>query len=491
MSTESRYDAFIIWGHGIPYINEIMVILRERFKIIIILRKSVDDVREFVDEVYSTDTYPIELIREKTEYLLEEDKEAVLVLVKNEHVDMWGVDMGKYAKKECRYVAETKVIIRQKWNKEPHHHVIHGTDNESQANHLVRMFSGNPIDHYLVNEGTPFPFHIAPFEYEEVEVDIRNLVGRTLDDLWERPIDTTQQYLYVKGDKYPYIDYIHRHYGYGLIEDHFPESYDDMVNFYNNGGEFPPILVRGNVCIDGGHRASIYMANGVYNVKALKKIEPVKDVPKSKRRILLIGGTSAIGQSILSQFDESRYEVRAVGSDFIDITNGCEDYEKLGNLDVVINLSGVMDTHLLSEKSENTQRLIDVNCVGNVNFLQGILPKLMVHKNGSVILMSSVFSEINEVRCGVYSASKSFVDKLVKIAALENAEHNITVNSIQLGYTGIGMGANVDDDVYERSKNKPAMKRFCPIADIVHTIEYIINTRYLTGENIRLDGGIK
>ena len=106
---------------------------------------------------------------------------------------------------------------------------------------------------------------------------------------------------------------------------------------------------------------------------------------------------------------------------------------------------------------------------------------------GRIIFMSSVFSEINVKGYGAYSASKAFVDKLVKIAALENAQYGITVNSIQLGYTGIGMGENTPD----LAKQRIALKRFVTMQELFNTIEYIIKTEYLTGQNIRLCGGVK
>jgi NAD(P)-dependent dehydrogenase (short-subunit alcohol dehydrogenase family) len=82
------------------------------------------------------------------------------------------------------------------------------------------------------------------------------------------------------------------------------------------------------------------------------------------------------------------------------------------------------------------------------------------------------------------------VDKLVKIAAIENAQYGITINSIQLGYTGIGMGALTTENK-EKAIRKIAMRKFCPIIELHHTIEYIIESEYLTGQNIRLDGGVK
>lgn len=102
--------------------------------------------------------------------------------------------------------------------------------------------------------------------------------------------------------------------------------------------------------------------------------------------------------------------------------------------------------------------------------------------------MSSVCSVINLPLHGIYSASKAFIDKLVKIAAIENAQYGITVNSIQLGYTGVGMG---DPEQNEKMRNKPSLKRFVTPREIFDTIMFIISTEYYTGQNLRLDGGIK
>lgn len=154
--------------------------------------------------------------------------------------------------------------------------------------------------------------------------------------------------------------------------------------------------------------------------------------------------------------------------------------------DVVINLASLTQNKELHD-SYDYSKMIDVNCLGVVNILQSVLPYMREQRFGRIILFSSVFSEINIKGQGVYSASKAFVDKLVKIAAIENAEYGITVNSIQLGYTGIGMGKTDDP----RAINKPAMKRFCTIEEIYQAIQFIINTEYFTGQNLRLDGGIR
>lgn len=204
------------------------------------------------------------------------------------------------------------------------------------------------------------------------------------------------------------------------------------------------------------------------------------------KKILLIGGTGAIGKELNKLLNYDHYSVLTCSSETYPLPNVKESYD----CDIVINLAGLSLLSDLSEYHLLSKKLIEVNCLGAVNILASCLPGMRERKYGRIIFMSSVCSEINLPLHGVYSASKAFIDKLVKIAAIENAIHGITVNSIQLGYTGIGMGRNNEAEM-ERMKNKPSLKRFCRIEELYQTIEFIINTEYYTGQNLRLDGGIR
>lgn len=206
--------------------------------------------------------------------------------------------------------------------------------------------------------------------------------------------------------------------------------------------------------------------------------------------MLLIGGSGAIGQRLKLCFNPNKYDVFAINSKQYDVTGAFPYRDMYEDVDIIVNLSGVTQNGLLSDFNRNSRNTIITNCFGAVNILSDFLPAMIKKKYGRIIMVTSVFSEINIVEQGVYSASKAFVDKLVKIAAIENAQYKITVNSIQLGYTGIGMGQPKDIDL-ERARNKPALKRFCSMEELYKTIDYIIETEYLTGQNIRLDGGIK
>ena len=199
------------------------------------------------------------------------------------------------------------------------------------------------------------------------------------------------------------------------------------------------------------------------------------------RNMTIIGGSSAIGQALKPYFPDAEY----LSSQDYDVCHAqaIED-------NIVINLSGISDENDLSGYSVLTNNLVSVNCIGAVNILASCLQFMRKNRYGRIIFFSSICSSINLTGHGVYSASKAFIDKLVKIAALENAQYGITVNSIQLGYTGIGMSQNTPENM-NRQINKTAMKRFVTPREIANVIEFMIKTGYYTGQNLKLEGGIK
>jgi 3-oxoacyl-[acyl-carrier protein] reductase len=203
------------------------------------------------------------------------------------------------------------------------------------------------------------------------------------------------------------------------------------------------------------------------------------------KKLLIIGGSGKIGEALIELFDENKYQVYWCDSKEFPLPITGNRMFAWEDVDIVINLAAVMP-----KKSSEYKKAILVNCLGAVDILEVFTSCMRTRNYGRIILMSSIFSEINIPGQSVYSASKAFVDKLVKIAAIENAQYGITVNSIQLGYTGIGMG-KLSEENYNKAKNKPAMKRFCTMEELYKTIDYIIETEYLTGQNIKLEGGIK
>jgi NAD(P)-dependent dehydrogenase (short-subunit alcohol dehydrogenase family) len=213
------------------------------------------------------------------------------------------------------------------------------------------------------------------------------------------------------------------------------------------------------------------------------------------KKLIVFGGTGGLGQKIIP-FLEKKYDVTSVGSKDIDITlfSEVQKYFNQNEFDIVLNMSGSKYDVFLSKINEDDQedinKMIDVNIKGNINIVSSCLPKMIEKKYGRIISISSVFSELNVPKNSIYCASKAFVDRFISNANKENVKFGITCNTIQLGYWDGGMCYRVDEKYQEMAKEKIGLKRWGKIEELYNTIDYIVENEYISGTNLRIDGGL-
>lgn len=213
------------------------------------------------------------------------------------------------------------------------------------------------------------------------------------------------------------------------------------------------------------------------------------------KKLIVFGGTGGLGQKLIP-FLEKKYDVTPVGSKDVDITSFSEvqKYFSENEFDVVLNMSGskydVFLSKIKDSDQEDINKMIDVNIKGNINIVSSCLPKMIEKKYGRIISISSVFSELNVPKNSIYCASKAFVDRFISNANKENVKFGITCNTIQLGYWDGGMCYRVDEKYQEMAKEKIGLKRWGKIEELHNTIDYIIENEYVSGTNLRIDGGL-
>lgn len=213
------------------------------------------------------------------------------------------------------------------------------------------------------------------------------------------------------------------------------------------------------------------------------------------KKLIVFGGTGGLGQKLIP-FLEKKYYVTPVGSKDVDITSFSEvqKYFSENEFDVVLNMSGskydVFLSKIKDSDQEDINKMIDVNIKGNINIVSSCLPKMIEKKYGRIISISSVFSELNVPKNSIYCASKAFVDRFISNANKENVKFGITCNTIQLGYWDGGMCYRVDEKYQEMAKEKIGLKRWGKIEELYNTIDYIIENEYVSGTNLRIDGGL-
>ena len=213
------------------------------------------------------------------------------------------------------------------------------------------------------------------------------------------------------------------------------------------------------------------------------------------KKIIILGGTGGLGQEI-KKLLEKEYNVSIVGSS-LDVTNfrALQQWFHVNEYEIIINLVGYNHDGLIHKYDEETvyevEKQIRVNALGSVNLLSACLPKMRARGFGRIIMVSSVLASKPVVGTGVYSATKAFIDNLTKTVALENVNKGITCNSIQLGYFDAGMAHRIPQNIQEKIKQKIPLKRFGTIKELYNTIQYLINTEYVTGTSLKINGGLE
>lgn len=100
-------------------------------------------------------------------------------------------------------------------------------------------------------------------------------------------------------------------------------------------------------------------------------------------------------------------------------------------IDIVVANAAIQRWKGLLEMADADWRdVIDNNLNGTANTIRAFAPKLVAHKRGRIIVLSSMQGKHGTKDASSYSASKWGILGLMKSAALELGQYNITVNAL-------------------------------------------------------------
>lgn len=216
-----------------------------------------------------------------------------------------------------------------------------------------------------------------------------------------------------------------------------------------------------------------------------------------KKQIAIFGASGGLGSQVTEFFEkEDKFEIHKLNSENLDITNKAtvENFFSEQNIDIVLNLTAYnydSFVHKYSgDKDSELDRQLNVNVKGSVNILSSCLPKMRENNFGRIIFASSILAENPFIGTAIYSASKNFIQSIIKSACLENAKYGITANTVQLGYFDGGLLYKIDEQTREKIKNTIPMKRWGTAEELFNTIMYLINTPYVNGSTLKVAGGL-
>ena len=162
-------------------------------------------------------------------------------------------------------------------------------------------------------------------------------------------------------------------------------------------------------------------------------------------------------------------------------------------LTTLVNCAGAaLKSPLVDTSVADFRRILELNLTGT--FLGMRLAGRHMVDGGAIVNISSLNGVLPTAGLGAYVASKAAVSALTRVAALELAGRGITVNavcpgSIDTAITDSEDFADTNWDAYLQTI--PVGRRGAP-TEVAHAVLYLASdeSRYVTGTNLVIDGGI-
>ena len=180
-------------------------------------------------------------------------------------------------------------------------------------------------------------------------------------------------------------------------------------------------------------------------------------------------------QCNVTDFDAAKETVSQIKRDF-------------GTVHILVNNAGITRDGLVAMMKEHQfDDVISVNLKGAFNMIRHCTGLLIRNQYGRIINISSVTGIMGNPGQANYAASKAGLIGLTKSVARELAPKGITCNAVAPGFIDTDMTRDLHDSPLAATI---PLGRMGKPAEVAQAVAFLSNADYITGEVIRVDGGI-
>ncbi len=201
--------------------------------------------------------------------------------------------------------------------------------------------------------------------------------------------------------------------------------------------------------------------------------------------------------ALIQKIQKPNQKIWKVQADICDETQVKEMFawikKEVGRLDVLINNSGRTKDGLFLRMSEKDfMDVVDVNLKGCFLCSKEAAAIMMRQRNGSIINISSVVGLTGNAGQANYAASKAGIIGLTKSMAKEIGSRNIRVNAIAPGFIQTQMTDALSESRKKEIQSHIPLRTLGSVEDVANVALFLADekSRYITGEVIRVDGGL-
>ncbi len=245
-------------------------------------------------------------------------------------------------------------------------------------------------------------------------------------------------------------------------------------------------LIGKRALITGGtHGLGMAMAEGLADAGA---------------ELVITGTTLSKMEEALNHYKSKGYTVSGYLFDVTDEVAAKENVEKitqeLGNIDILVNNAGIIKRVMATDMAvSDFRQVIDVDLVGPFIMSQLVAKQMIERKEGKIINICSMMSELGRNSVSAYAAAKGGLKMLTRNLATEWAKHNIQVNGIGPGYFATSQTEPIRVDGHPFNDfiiNRTPAARWGDPEDLAGTAVFLASkaSDFVNGQIIYVDGGI-
>ena len=168
---------------------------------------------------------------------------------------------------------------------------------------------------------------------------------------------------------------------------------------------------------------------------------------------------------------------------------------KMGPVDDVVHCAAPLPipTPFAELSWQVFQDQIDTQVRGAFNCAKAALPNMIAGGDGSLLFIGSIYADnVPPPQQAAYVVAKAALTAMARALAVEYGPKGIRANVIAPGMTETDMISRLPDKIKMLTKMQTPLRRLGISDDVAHVAQFLIssNARHITGQTIRVDGGI-
>ncbi|MCU0359122.1 MAG: SDR family oxidoreductase [Bacteroidia bacterium] len=267
------------------------------------------------------------------------------------------------------------------------------------------------------------------------------------------------------------------------------------------------------------------VTKGLAKVKVIATEKPETQTAKieaPQRVALVIGGTGGIGMATCLQLAKDGFDlivhynknkekaeaiktqIESLGRKALCIQSNITDDKEIqhmvekglrnfGRIDVLAHCAASVIPNIKFQDltwSDYTKQF-ELNIKSSLSLIQALAPGMIQEGYGKIIHIGSLAADKPNADWSAYITAKSALEGLTKSLAFELAPKGIRINMVSPSLVSTELTADVPEKIKLMTAAQTPLRRLALAEDVAGVISFLASSKsdFLTGENIRLNGG--